>query len=259
MNNPLFRLTLLSISVSVVAYAGAQPFVLRRGIEFFYSDAGGDNSRLHTASVTSGNWTGQYDVIVKNVTENDIVLTAGYIHIGFAKSLGAGASANIIPGTDLVSLRYPSPNNQLISDNLNIVARAPWVRGDLPTNLMGGLTEVSGAPRPYGLHIPLTAPQGTSQTLSAGATMFLARIAFKDNGLFSAQGVHDLVLYDVPDRTGGGTNALLFQENGNTVAYHDGGDWFAHSRLTLVAPEPASTTAFALGAVVLLSRRTKRQ
>lgn len=234
-----------------------QIFQSRAGVQFYFSDVGGSSERLTQDVVTSANWTGQYDIYAKNTRNQSIRFDAGVLLLGYARSNFFGGAAAMLPGTDKITLLDPSANGALANATPNITARAPWFVGNVMTSLVGGRGVPDGSPRPYGLNIPMDPVNGTPISIASGESIFLARIALRDNGLFASQGFHDIVLYDSNPSSNYASSSLIIPEGDNLLVYHDGPNWESNSRLRLQAvPEPASLVA--LGMLMGLLRLRRR-
>lgn len=253
------RILILLLS-SMTAGAHAQVFQPRSGVQFYFSDAGGTSDRLTTDLVTGPDWTGEYDVYAKNTRAETIHFDAGLFMVGYARTNGPGQAAQILPGTDRITILDPSAAGSASNINPNIPIRATWFVGNTLPSLVGGSLAGSSATRPYGLNVPMDPVNGTPVSIAPAESLFLARIAFRDNGLFLSQGSHDLVLYDdYVTPANYGTTSLFYPQGSNFLVYHDGPNWEANSRLRLVAvPEPSTLLVLSLSAGLLAYRRRKR-
>ncbi|MBX7133899.1 MAG: putative Ig domain-containing protein [Fimbriimonadaceae bacterium] len=205
--------------------------VLAQGqVQFYFSTPGGDTSRLTADDVDTFGWTGEYDVIVKNTSGSTIQFNSGCLMIGFAETTGEGPSASITPGSNKVTLLNMANAEAPPSSNPNFGTLPSWFSGSFGC-LLGGGRGITGPTRPYGLSVTTDVALGTTQSIGAGQEFLLCRVKFADNGLFSAGGSHDLVLYD-GGSTGSFTTAL-FRLPGSS--YRPGANWYADSKLTLNA------------------------
>lgn len=253
------RILILLLS-SMTALSHAQVGQPRSGVQFYFSDAGGSSERLTTDLVTGPDWTGEYDIYAKNTRPETIRFDFGVLLVGYARSNFFGPAASILPGTDKVTILSPAMAENPINNNPNVTARASWLVGDGMGSLVGGRTITSGAPRPYGFNLPMDPVSQIPVAIASGESLFLARVAFRDNGLFAAQGHHDLVLYDAyTNPSNYACTSLKIPDGSNFLIYHDGPNWEENSRLRLVAvPEPSSLLVLMLSAGLLAYHRRKR-
>ncbi|HRI45444.1 MAG TPA: PEP-CTERM sorting domain-containing protein [Fimbriimonadaceae bacterium] len=253
------RVLILLLS-SLTALSHAQVFQPRSGVQFYFSDAGGTSERLTTDLVTGPNWTGEYDVYAKNSRQETIQFDAGLFMVGYAQSLGYGTAASPIPGSDKVTVFDVGASGVNVNVSPNITGRASWLVGDERSYLVGGFGPSFGTLRSYGLNVPLDPVQRIPIQIASGESLFLARIKFRDNGLFAGQGFHDLVLYDYPQNPNNFACSSLFSPNAPVIfVYHDGPNWEGNSRLRLYAvPEPATLGILGVSIAALLSRRNRR-
>lgn len=254
------RILILLLS-SMTAGAHAQVGQPRSGVQFYFSDAGGSSDRLTTDLVTGPNWTGEYDIYAKNTREEAIQFDFGVLLVGYARSNFPGSAATILPGSDGVTILAPALAGNQINNNPNVTARASWLVGEGLGALVGGRTITSGAPRPYGFNLPMDPVNQTPVVIASGESLFLARVAFRDNGLFNAQGHHDLVLYDsYTNPSNYACTSLWFPQGSNFLIYHDGPNWEENSKLRLVAvPEPGTLLVLSLSAGLLAYRQRRRR
>lgn len=251
------RTCFVSVIGSLAVSISAQP--LSESVQFYFSDAGGNSDRLTQDVVTGVNWTKEYDVYVKNVWHSNIEFNSAVLLIGYGQCTNLGSGAQLIPFSDVVSIRFPEQASQPIGSNPNITGSAPWwipVNGLSPF-LGGGAGQPSGTQRPYGLQCNLTMSNGTFQTLPVASTMFLARISFKNRFLWQLGGATELSIYN-GGGGGTGTSALRDLRPEIPLSYRTR-DWEANSTLQLTpVPEPVTVLILAGGLGVLIRRGLRR-
>lgn len=212
--------------------------------------------------MTGSNWTGEYDIYAKNTRTEAIRFDSGLFMVGYALSEWPGGAASIIPGTDKVTIFDPLSASNATGNNPNITLRASWFVGTTAASLVGGRGIAGGIPRPYGFNVPMDLVNQTPVSIPSGETVFLARVKFRDNGLFGAGGFHDLVIYDYPSSPSNYACTSLFDfgASPNHLIYHDGPNWEENSRLRLVAvPEPGTILIISMAAGVFACRCRRRK
>lgn len=232
---------------SVAANAAGVP-------QFYFSTKGGDNSRISEDIVTGAGWMQEYDVIVKNVGDADIVYNSGGVLITYANFTGA-SGATMVAGSDTVNVFNPTDTNAPILNNAlnnsNITAWSSLFSGGLPCQVRGG--DAASGTRPGGYMISLDVPLGSTRTLAAGASLNILTIKIKNNGFYgNGQPFKDIFLYTGRATATGGSTAL---HNGSTHFVPT--NWENDSRLRLV-PEPGTMLALAAGIGALAARRRRK-
>lgn len=222
-------------------------------VQFYFSAAGGDDSRISEDPVTSSAWTNEYDVLVKNVSGHDITFNYAGVLIGYGQTTSFGQSATPTPGTDTIRERNAFSGNRSFANNLNITWVPAWVSAfGTGTRMFGGYDQpLSGPSRPWGFYAEIFNTTVT-QTIANGQVLPLFRIALRDNGLFQQQGMNNLQLYNYP--MNGGSTTLIRYGTDWTYSY-DNQNYFQNSRLTLVAPEPGIWILLIAGVARLASKR----
>lgn len=230
-------------------------------VQFYFSTPGGDNSRLTHVLVDSANWTGEFDVVVKNTGTSTIQFLFGTLQYGFGRTFGYGVTSPPVPGSDLIRERYAFPPFQFVRDNPNITWRPSWSPGNDQTWLGGGWYDpIAGPERAWGLRYEVDQELGAPLlALAPNETMALIRIAVRDNGLFNRGGSADVIMHRWP-LASLGTTALLRPTGpgADAVYYYDPGDFELNSRITFVTPEPSSLFALCLAGTVLLMKKRRR-
>ena len=229
-------------------------------VQFYFSTPGGDNSRLESALVDSPNWTGEFDVVVKNVGGSQISFAGAVVHVGYGTTTTYGSSAVPIGGSDLIRERFAFPQFQAVRDNPNLTWRPTWSPGMAQSWNGGAFTSpLSGPVRPWGMAFEVEkSSQAPLLTLASGETLSLSRISLRDNGLFVRGGSFDLVLHrHAFARVGANTLFNPIGPGSDTVFYWDPGDFVANSKLILVTPEPVSAISLLVGITVLTTRRRR--
>lgn len=255
----LARTLTLAMALSPACMVG-QAHAPRAGVQFYFSDAGGSHERITLDYVTSSAWTAEYDVIAKNTRSTPISFDGGCLMIGFGMATAPGLGAQPILGSDRITLFNVGAAASVVNQNPNITSLASWFVGDTTASLVGGRGPSPPALRPYGFNIPIDPINRDLVTISPDETMFIARIKFRDNGLFAAQTSHWLVVYDYdPSPSVYATTSLMDASGDPYYIYHDGPNWETNSRLRLAAvPEPATIAPLCLGFLLLRFRRGRK-
>lgn len=254
------RFTLLTGALLLTQFSAAQS-QFGGPVQFYFSTPGGDNSRLESTLVDSPNWTGEFDVVVKNVGNSVVTFAGAYLHLGYGTSTTYGSSALPIAGSDLIRERVAFPQFQLVRNNPNLTWRPDWSPGgDQSWNGGGFVNPLSGPARPWGLTFEVENTNlAPTLTIAPGDTMALIRVALRDNGLFARGGSFDMVLHRWPFARSA-TNALIRPTGpgSDAVFYWDPGDYVSNSKLTFVTPEPVSIVVL-FGGIVTLAMRSRRR
>lgn len=239
------RFSLRTSAFAVLAIASVAANA--QSIKFWFSDMGGDNSRLLTDVMAPGQskW---YDVILANVGSTPLVFNSGVVMVGVAESATAGTAATPL-ATPGVHVHNPAAPNS--ADN--IVRLAPWFSGAFAADLRGGRNPTPNGNRPWGHNTPVDMAPGTTQTLGAGETIALYRIQLRENGFIGQSAHYDVFIYDAGSGSSG-TSAML---NGATAYRPGSGTWADDSRLRLT-PEPGTMLALAAGLGALVARRRRK-
>jgi hypothetical protein len=241
------RFSLRTSAFAVLAIASVAANA--QSIKFWFSDNGGDNSRLLTDVIGPGQskW---YDVILANVGSTPLVFNSGVVMIGLGVSsaAGTGATANVTPAK--VNVHDPSQPNGA----MNIANPAPWFTRAFAADMRGGRNPSGGGTnRPWGHNTPIDMAPGTTQTLAAGDTIRLYSIQLRENGFIGQDAFWDVFIYDAGSGSSG-TSAML---NGATAYRPGSGSWADDSRLRLT-PEPGTMLALAAGIGALAARRRRK-
>lgn len=245
------RFSLRSSAFAVLAIASVAANA--QNINFYFSDYGGDNTRLLTDVLTPGGdkW---YDVCVENKSTSPITINSGVAMVGLGTSTSAGTAAvpTVTPGVTVFDPGNPNSAN-------NIERRAAhhvqWFTGAFAADMRGGRNPSGGGatdPRPWGHNTPIDMAPGTTQVLAPGASWALYAIHIKENGFIGQSAFYDIFIYDAGSGSSG-TSALL---NGAT-AHRPGSTWADKSRLRLT-PEPGTMLALAAGLGALAARRRRK-
>lgn len=253
------RFTLLTGALLLTQFSAAQS-QFGGPVQFYFSTPGGDNSRLHNILVDSANWTGEVDVVVKNVGSSVVTFGGAYVHVGYGLSTAYGSSAIPTAGSDLVRERSSFPQFQHVRDNPNLTWRPGWSPGASQSWNGGGfVSPLSGPVRPWGLTYEVENTNlAPTLTLSPGESMALSRVALRDNGLFARGGSFDMVLHRWPfGQTATNTLIRATGPGSDAVYYWDSGDYIANSKLTFVTPEPVSICSCIVGLSLLACRRRR--
>lgn len=227
-------------------------------VQFYFSAAGGDDSRISEDQVTSSAWTNEYDILVKNVSGHAITFNQANVLVGFGRTTTLDPAVPI-PGSDTIRERFGFTRNATFANNPNITWVPSWVSNfGTQTRLMGGWTEPWDGPvRPWGLNAGIFNFAGVTKTILNNEVLPLFRLSLRDNGLFAAQGINNLQLYNFPNQTGGSTTLRLTGTD-NTYFY-DNVNYFENSRLTLIAPEPGMLAILFFGSLGLIRLRKPKE
>ena len=243
--------TMLALATVAANAAGAP--------QFYFSTKGGDTSQLSQDLVTSSSWTAEYDIIVKNVGDADILFNAGNLLVAYATSTSQNAGLAPTAGTDGITVIAPG-NTTNAAANPNVTGRAAWYLGGSPFGSVtfrgGSLTPTSAAVRPYGMSLGLDPAVGTTVGLAVGEELYIATVKFMDNGMYGNEAFHDLFLFSSP------MNGTQAPQTGGQSVLLNGGTAFRQSnyeasRLRLV-PEPGTMLALVAGIGALAARRRRK-
>lgn len=221
-------------------------------VQFYFSDHGGDNSRLSYDQVTSSMWYQEYDIIAKNVGDEALDFWAGSVLVGYATSNGPSYQSILLSSMKIVVLDDFDTSN--VAGNVNIPHRAAWFVGGLEPIYRGGANPPSGIYRPAGISIPIDMVTSATESIAVGEEKYICSIVLKDRGLYGSEApFHDVFIYSTPTATNSGTS-ILYSRDGQL---YNGVNWEDGSRLRLV-PEPVGMIVFAAGILPWLARRCRR-